>query len=125
MPKNSSSAGRVDVVVRTCIGCRERVDKTALVRIVAVKGPGTTTVVSPDLRRSLPGRGAHLHPTTRCLELAIRRRAFGRALRIDGALDLDAVREMVQDQAMTSQNTNGSSPTIPDPKTEQPLMDHR
>ena len=99
MPKNSPSAGTVVTVVRTCIGCRERADKTTLVRIVAVQGAGTISVVSPDLRGTMPGRGAHLHPTNRCLELAIRRRAFGRALHIDGALDLDAVRALVEQQA--------------------------
>ncbi|GAC1332738.1 MAG: hypothetical protein NVSMB13_21470 [Mycobacteriales bacterium] len=34
-----------------------------------------------DVRRRLPGRGAHLHPDPRCLEQAERRRALPRALR--------------------------------------------
>ncbi|HWV26670.1 MAG TPA: YlxR family protein [Aeromicrobium sp.] len=81
-------------VVRTCIGCRERADKTTLVRLVAVRQDSTSVVV-PDLRGSLPGRGAHLHPTIRCLELATTRKAFGRALRLDGPYDLSAVRSLV------------------------------
>lgn len=84
-------------VIRTCIGCRSRDAVTALVRIVAVQGTPVPAVV-PDLHRSLPGRGAHLHPETRCLELARRRKAFGRALRLEGPLDLtalDAVAELV------------------------------
>jgi predicted RNA-binding protein YlxR (DUF448 family) len=40
----------------------------------------------------LPGRGAHLHRDPACLELAERRRAFPRALRVTGPLDPDAVR---------------------------------
>jgi uncharacterized protein len=40
-----------------------------------------------DERRSMPGRGAWLHPDPGCLELATRRRAFGRALRHAGPLD--------------------------------------
>ena len=41
----------------------------------------------PDERRVLPGRGAHLHRDPACLELAERRRAFPRALRVPGPLD--------------------------------------
>ncbi|MRJ76936.1 DUF448 domain-containing protein [Aeromicrobium sp. SMF47] len=85
------------MVVRTCIGCRQRADKTTLVRVVAVQ-ESTTVVVTPDLRGTLPGRGAHLHPTTRCLELATRRKAFGRALRAEGPLDLSAVTDVVAEQ---------------------------
>jgi predicted RNA-binding protein YlxR (DUF448 family) len=40
--------------------------------------------VVPDPQGTAPGRGAHLHPTTACYELAVRRKAFGRALRISG-----------------------------------------
>ena len=93
MPKT----GKVGAVLRTCIGCRERVDKTVLVRLVAVR-ESTTSVVTPDLHGSLPGRGAHLHPTVRCLDLATRRKAFGRALRVEGPLDLDAVAGAVTDR---------------------------
>ena len=74
-------------VIRTCIGCRSRDAVTALVRLVAVRD-GATSVVTPDPRRDLPGRGAHLHPETRCLELARRRKAVGRALRVQGPIDL-------------------------------------
>ncbi len=81
--------------VRTCIGCRERADPFDLVRLVA-RGDGTTPVVVPDPGRRAAGRGAHLHPTTRCLRLATRRRAFGRALRVQGPLDLTAVRRWVE-----------------------------
>jgi uncharacterized protein len=37
--------------------------------------------VVADAAASLPGRGAWLHPAAECLESALRRRAFGRALR--------------------------------------------
>ena len=39
-------------------------------------------VVDPDPEGTAPGRGAHLHPTTGCFDLAVRRKAFSRALRI-------------------------------------------
>ncbi len=53
--------------------------------------------VVPDPRGTAPGRGAHLHPTTACLELAERRRAFRRSLRYEGgkALGLEALRAYV------------------------------
>ena len=93
--------GRLTEVVRTCIGCRQRADKTTLVRVVAVL-QSTTWVVTPDLRGTLPGRGAHLHPTVRCLELATRRKAFGRALRIEGPLDLTALAAVIVDPGSTA-----------------------
>ncbi|MGD0560712.1 MAG: YlxR family protein [Streptosporangiaceae bacterium] len=67
--------------VRTCIGCRERGDKSSLLRLVAVGNE-----IVPDPRARLPGRGAYLHPGLACFELAQRRRAFPRALRAPAPL---------------------------------------
>ena len=36
--------------------------------------------VVPDPTATAPGRGAHVHPTRECYELAVRRKAFIRAL---------------------------------------------
>lgn len=44
------------------------------------------SVVVPDPSRTAPGRGAHLHPTTGCYDLAVRRKAFGRALRVPAGI---------------------------------------
>ena len=60
--------------------------------------------VVPDPLGIAPGRGAHLHPTTECYELAVRRKAFGRALRVQagsvpGGLDSTAVGEYVAARA--------------------------
>ena len=96
MAQPPRETGRLTEVVRTCIGCRERADKTTLVRVVAAR-ESDITVVAPDLSRSLPGRGAHLHPTARCLELATRRKAFGRALRVEGPLDLTRLSAMIDE----------------------------
>ncbi|WP_082530775.1 YlxR family protein [Aeromicrobium sp. Root344] len=101
MARPLRETGRLVEVVRTCIGCRQRADKTTLVRVVAVQEP-TITVVTPDPHGTLPGRGAHLHPTTRCLELATRRKAFGRALRVEGPLDLGAVAALVENSGPTA-----------------------
>ncbi|MCZ7457670.1 YlxR family protein [Streptomyces sp. WMMC940] len=79
---------------RTCVGCRERAAKRDLLRIVAVEG-----VCVPDHRGTLPGRGAYLHPASVCLDLAVRRRAFPRALRAQGPLDTADVRREIEETA--------------------------
>ena len=76
---------------RTCVGCRERAAKRDLLRIVAVEG-----ACVPDHRGTLPGRGAYIHPALVCLDLAVRRRAFTRALRAPGTLDTAALRQAVE-----------------------------
>ena len=49
-------------------------------------------VVLPDLKGIAPGRGAHVHPVTGCYDLAVRRKAFSRALRLrPGAGGLSSV----------------------------------
>jgi uncharacterized protein len=78
--------------VRTCVGCRKRELAVELLRVVAVDGNGEYAV-TVDPARKLPGRGAWLHPDPQCLDAAIRRRAFVRALRITGSPDITAVLE--------------------------------
>ena len=73
--------------VRTCVGCRQRAAAGELLRVVAVEG-----ALVPDPSRRLPGRGAHVHPVVWCLDLAEKRRAFPRALRVPAPLDASAVR---------------------------------
>lgn len=72
---------------RTCVGCRGRAAKWDLLRVIAVEG-----VVVPDPRGRMPGRGAYLHPALVCLDLAVRRRTFARALRVEGGVDLARLR---------------------------------
>ncbi|MFB2555859.1 YlxR family protein [Herbiconiux liangxiaofengii] len=78
--------------VRTCVGCRARATRSSLLRVVAQErvhqntdSAGRDLVV--DETASLPGRGAWLHPSIDCFHLAVTRRAFGRALRVEGSLD--------------------------------------
>ncbi|MFT4218889.1 MAG: YlxR family protein [Microbacterium sp.] len=68
--------------VRTCVGCRTRAPRSTLLRVVAVD-----SALIPDERASLPGRGAWVHDTRECVDAALRRRAFVRALRVSGPLD--------------------------------------
>ncbi|MGI8887498.1 MAG: YlxR family protein [Nocardioidaceae bacterium] len=77
--------------IRTCVGCRERTAKSDLVRVV-VDLEGTARRALPDDAGTMSGRGAHLHPRPACLDLAERRRAFPRAFRFEGPLDLSALR---------------------------------
>lgn len=75
--------------VRTCVGCRRRAPASQLLRVV-VPAPGPL-ILTPDPARKLPGRGAHLHVQPDCLAQALRRRAFGRALRVEGAIEVGAL----------------------------------
>ena len=68
--------------IRTCVGCKVRAAKSSLLRLVAA-GDG----IVPDPQARQPGRGAYVHPSLACLELALRRRVFPRALRVTGSLD--------------------------------------
>ncbi|WP_242396255.1 YlxR family protein [Anaeromyxobacter oryzisoli] len=70
--------------IRTCVGCGGKAAQAGLVRLVAA---GSRVVI--DRARS-GGRGAWLHPTVPCLERAVKRRAFGRALRSEG-VQADAI----------------------------------
>lgn len=102
--------------IRTCIGCRRRAAAAVLLRVVVASdaigkaterdltvrppgeqpggGSGALPVV-PDPRGRIPGRGAWLHPDPGCVALAQRRRAFVRALRVSGSVDLTSVDEYV------------------------------
>src|ERR671915_2177596 len=68
--------------VRTCVGCRQRASKRELLRVTAGSDAHGHPAVVPDPDGTAPGRGAHLHPTAECYELAVRRKAFARALRV-------------------------------------------
>lgn len=79
---------------RTCVGCRAKAAKPALLRVVVVWDQGTAHLM-PDPAGRLPGRGAAVHLDPRCVDLAENRRAFPRALRLAGPLDVAPVREHV------------------------------
>ena len=73
------------------MGCRGTDSGSALLRVVAETDDAGVTRLAPDPRHLMPGRGAWLHPTGECLEQALRRRAFGRALRVGSGPDPAAV----------------------------------
>ena len=77
--------------VRTCVGCRTRAPRSALLRVVSID-----SVLVPDERAVMPGRGAWVHPTNECVDAALRRRAFVRALRVSGPLDTQTIEQHIQ-----------------------------
>jgi uncharacterized protein len=91
------------VPIRTCIGCRERAARSALLRVVIGSDASGQPAACPDPRGTAPGRGAHLHPTTGCYDLAVRRRAFSRALRAQEALTSTPVAEHLAAQRQAPQ----------------------
>ena len=62
---------------RTCVACRGRAPKGSLLRIVR-KGD----VARVDRSGWAPGRGAYVHRDRSCADLALRRGALARALRV-------------------------------------------
>ena len=103
--------------VRTCVGCRKRAAKSDLLRVVGVEGR-----LVPDPRGTLPGRGASLHLDLDCLALAERRRAFVRALRLEGALDVHPVRDYVLRVAGRADEQTVATERKPD---ERSMSQHR
>jgi predicted RNA-binding protein YlxR (DUF448 family) len=77
--------------VRTCVGCRARAPRSSLLRVVSID-----SVLVIDERAVMPGRGAWVHETLECVDTAIRRRAFVRALRVSGALDTQTIEQHLQ-----------------------------
>ena len=61
---------------RTCVACRQEAGKAELVRVV--RRPDGSVGVDATGRE--PGRGAYLHGSTACVEIARKRRALDRAL---------------------------------------------
>lgn len=81
--------------VRTCVGCRQRASRSALLRVIEI-----SAVLIPDHSATKPGRGAWLHPVSECLEKAIQRRAFGRALRLTQAPDATGLIQTIEKAEM-------------------------
>ncbi|MDA1365268.1 YlxR family protein [Glycomyces algeriensis] len=81
------------------MGCRRRASAGELLRVVVQRSEGSLNRLVPDPQRRLSGRGAHVHHDLNCLEQAVRKRAFARALRIEGAADVGAVRAHVESES--------------------------
>ena len=99
-------------MARTCVGCRRRDVRSALLRFVADSDDTDENIVRVvvDPRLRLPGRGAWLHPTPECLDLAVQRKAFGRALRVKASLEVAAVGEYINAHEQSVDNAAGPIP---------------
>jgi len=75
--------------------------------------PGSATVLHIDAGIGLPGRGAHLHPWSVCLELSQRRQAFVRALRLSGPVDVEQVSSYLARLNGTELTNTGTIPERP------------
>lgn len=84
---------------RTCVGCRTRTTKVDLLRVVV---DGDEFVADPQGR--LAGRGAYLHPNRECFELAVRRKALSRALRVPGQTRLDRLTAAFDAQELSEES---------------------
>jgi len=69
--------------IRTCIGCGTSEDKRTVVRFV--RTPDGTVEVDPTGKAN--GRGAYVHATVECFEVAIRKRKLASALRANVSED--------------------------------------
>ncbi len=63
---------------RTCVGCRLVQGKREMIRIV--RTPEGEVVVDPTGRRN--GRGAYVHASRECLDLALKRGGLERGLKV-------------------------------------------
>ncbi len=114
------------------MGCRAKGSKSTLLRVVAAEGSytghpsdGDTVVLVPDPAGRLPGRGAHVHLDLRCVDLAEKRRAFPRALRLGGPLDVAPVRQHVQQAAPPAGSTTRTAQPVRGEQVDPPMSDLR
>ena len=63
---------------RQCMGCRERKDKRAMLRVVR----GTDGAVTLDFSGKLNGRGAYICPQPECLKKARKAKSLDRSLEV-------------------------------------------
>ena len=63
---------------RQCMGCRERMDKKALIRVVRTPEGH----VQLDFSSKLNGRGAYICPKAECLKKARKSKALDRSLEV-------------------------------------------
>ncbi|WP_084540960.1 YlxR family protein [Nocardioides alkalitolerans] len=105
-PDPSSPRPRASEAVRTCVGCRARATKSELLRVTAGRDAAGQPAVVPDPASTASGRGAHVHPTRECVDLAVRRKAFSRALRAGTGLPTGLVSAYVDSLTSTTSSTS-------------------
>lgn len=76
---------------RMCVGCRQMKPKRELIRIV--RTPEEEIHIDPTGKRS--GRGAYICPRRECLELALKQKSLGKALKM--VIPLEIVESLQQE----------------------------
>ena len=66
------------IPMRQCMGCRERLPKREMIRVVRC----TDGNVQLDFSGKLGGRGAYICPQSECLKKAIKSKALDRSLEV-------------------------------------------
>ncbi|MDO5098015.1 MAG: YlxR family protein [Corynebacterium sp.] len=89
----STTKHRRPIRIRTCIAHKTRHHDSQLLRVVAAQPESAEIVLVPDPNRSLGGRGCWITPTLEAVELAEKRNAFRRALRVSAQVDTGPVRK--------------------------------
>ncbi len=80
---------------RTCVGCKQRDERGALLRLVLAGDP---LGVVPDVRRGGAGRGASVHPSRACLDAAVKSGASPRAFKRELNTDSNQIAAWARDQ---------------------------
>ncbi len=73
---------RGHVPIRQCVGCREKRPKGELIRFIVVE----ETFKYESRKGIYPGRGCYTCFSLKCVELALKKGSFSRALRCDKAV---------------------------------------
>lgn len=98
----SISGDHQHIPMRTCIATRRKLPQSELLRIVVLQG-SAELMADPD--RKQPGRGCWITPSLDAFELAKKRKAFSRALRVSAPVDTNPVRKYLT--ALTLDLDNG------------------
>ena len=99
---------------RTCVGCRQVQGKRELVRVV--RTPEGEVVVDPTGRRN--GRGAYVHASRECFELALRRGGLERGLKASLSPETRRALETMAESLPSAPPEAGAA--TEDAKTERP-----
>ena len=115
---------------RLCAGCREHGAREDLVRFAIHVEDGVAMLV-PDVTRKLGGRGVSVHPTAKCLALAVDRGGFARAASARIDTDAKALGAMLAAQleqrarGLVQAAIRGRHATLGDDTTQKALAERR
>nr|WP_120491476.1 YlxR family protein [Corynebacterium lactis] len=104
--------------IRTCIATKQRCADSQLLRVVAGHTHDGVTSVVPDPGRRMPGRGAWITPTLTAWEIAHKRRAFGRALKVSAHVDANPVKRYIEELS-TDNVSSRENPGVPQNRNKE------